>query len=57
MRRRNPRFGCVRIAHQVSHVFGIVIDNDVVRRVLAKHFRPPAPMAVRSRNSIVLNSR
>ena len=40
MKRRNPRFGCVRIAQQISHVFGIPIDTDVVRRVLAKHYRP-----------------
>jgi transposase InsO family protein len=40
MKRRNPRFGCVRIAQQVSHVFGVDIDKDVVRRVLAKHYRP-----------------
>ena len=40
MKRRNPRFGCVRIAQQVAHVFGIEIDKDVVRRVLAKHYRP-----------------
>ena len=37
---RNPRFGCVRIAQQISYVFGIEIDKDVVRRVLAKHYRP-----------------
>ena len=36
---RNPRFGCVRIAQQVTHVFGIAINKDVVRRVLAKHYR------------------
>jgi transposase InsO family protein len=40
MKRRNPRLGCVRIAQQVSHVFGIAIYKDVVRRVLAKHYRP-----------------
>ena len=40
MKRRNPKFGCVRIAQQVSHAFGIEIDKDVVRRVLAKHYRP-----------------
>ena len=40
MKRRNPRFGCVRIAQQVSHVFGIEIDKDVVPRVLAKDYRP-----------------
>ena len=37
---RNPKFGCVRIAQQISHAFGIEIDKDVVRRVLAKHYRP-----------------
>ena len=40
MKRRNPRFGCPRIAQQVSHAFGIEIDKDVVRRILAKHYRP-----------------
>jgi transposase InsO family protein len=40
MKRRNPRFGCPRIAQQIAHAFGIDIDKDVVRRVLAKHYRP-----------------
>jgi putative transposase len=40
MKRRNPKFGCVHIAQQISHAFGLVIDKDVVRRVLAKHYRP-----------------
>jgi putative transposase len=40
MKQRNPTFGCVRIAQQIAHAFGIEIDKDVVRRVLAKHFRP-----------------
>jgi len=40
MKRRNPRFGCVRIAQQISHAFGLQIDKDVVRRVLARHYRP-----------------
>lgn len=40
LKRRNPKFGCVRIAHQISHAFGVDIDKDVVRRVLAKHYRP-----------------
>jgi len=42
LKRRNPRFGCVRIAQQISHAFGVDIDKDVVRRVLAKHYRPGA---------------
>jgi transposase InsO family protein len=37
---RNPKFGCVRIAQQISHAFGVDIDKDVVRRVLAMHYRP-----------------
>ena len=37
---RNPHFGCVRIAQQITRAFGVEIDKDVVRRVLAKHYRP-----------------
>jgi transposase InsO family protein len=40
MKRRNPRFGCRRIAQQIAFVFGVELDKDVVRRVLAKHSRP-----------------
>lgn len=40
LKRRNPKFGCVRIAQQISHAFGVDIDKDVVRRALAKHYRP-----------------
>jgi putative transposase len=40
MKRRNPRFGCVRIAQQISYAFGVQIDKDVVRRVLTKYYRP-----------------
>jgi transposase InsO family protein len=40
LKRRNPRFGCVRIAQQIAHAFGVAIDKDVVRRVLARHYRP-----------------
>jgi transposase InsO family protein len=40
MKRRNPRFGYMRIAQQVSRAFGVQIDKDVVRRVLATHYRP-----------------
>ena len=34
---RNPRFGNQRIAQQISHAFGVQIDKDVVRRILAQH--------------------
>ena len=40
MKRRDPKFGCVRIAQQINYAFGIKIDKDVVRRVLATHCRP-----------------
>ena len=40
MKRRNPNFGYQRIADQISLVFDLEIDKDVVRRVLARHYRP-----------------
>ena len=40
MKRRNPQFGCRRIAQQISFTFGIDIDKDVVRRVLVQHCCP-----------------
>jgi len=40
LKRRNPRFGCLRIEQQINKAFGIDIDKDIVRRVLAKHYRP-----------------
>jgi transposase InsO family protein len=39
MKCRNPRFGCRRIAQQISFAFSIEIDKDIVRRVLAQHYR------------------
>ena len=40
IKKRNPRFGCPRIAQIITTKFGIEINKDVVRRVLAKHYRP-----------------
>jgi hypothetical protein len=40
IKRLNPRFGCPRIAQQISHAFGLEIDKDVVRRILANHYFP-----------------
>ncbi len=40
MKRRNPSFGYQRIADQISLVFDVEIDKDMVRRVLARHYRP-----------------
>ena len=40
LKQRNPRFGCRRIAQQIAKAFGIDIDKDIVRHVLAVHCRP-----------------
>jgi transposase InsO family protein len=40
IKRRNPSFGCPRIAPIISTTFGVEVDKDVVRRVLEKHLRP-----------------
>jgi len=40
LKRRNPRFGCLRIAQQINKAFGMDIDKDLVRRVPAKHYHP-----------------
>ena len=40
MKRRNPCFGYQRIADQISLLFDINVDKDMVRRVLARHYRP-----------------
>jgi len=40
IKQRNPRFGCPRIALIIAKTFGVEIDKDVVRRVLAKRYRP-----------------
>src|SRR5262245_31109552 len=40
MKRRNPAWGCPRIAKQVTLAFGVDVDKDVVRRILATHFHP-----------------
>src|SRR5271167_2575996 len=39
MKRRNPRFGCRKIAEQVSRAFAIEINKDVVRRILIRYYR------------------
>ena len=41
-KRRNPRCGYIRIAQQLSITFGTEVDQDVVRRILAKHYKPTA---------------
>jgi len=36
----NPAWGCPRIAQQITLAFDIPIDKDMVRRILARHYRP-----------------
>jgi transposase InsO family protein len=44
MKRRNPYFGCRKVAEQISSAFGIELNKDVVRRILIGHYRPgPGP--------------
>jgi putative transposase len=40
MKRRNPTWGCPRIARQIALAFGIPMNKDVVRRILAVRYRP-----------------
>ena len=40
MKRRNPTWGCPRIAQQIALAFGIPMNKDVVRRILAVRYRP-----------------
>lgn len=39
LKRHNPHFGCPRIAQQLAKAFGVDIDKDVVRRILAAHYQ------------------
>jgi putative transposase len=43
MKQRNPHWGCPRIAQPLALAFHIPIDKDVVRRILAHHYRPAQP--------------
>ena len=40
MKRRNPAWGCPHIAEQINLAFGTTINKDMVRRILAQHYRP-----------------
>jgi putative transposase len=39
MKRRKPTWGCPRIAQQITLAFGIPMNKDVVRRVLAARYQ------------------
>ena len=38
MKCRNPKFGYLKIAQQISHAFGVELNKDVVRRILQQHY-------------------
>jgi putative transposase len=40
MKRRNPTWGCPRLAQQITLAFGIPMNKDVVRRILAVRYTP-----------------
>jgi putative transposase len=40
IKRRNPTWGCPRIAEQIALAFAVEIDKDVVRRILSTHYGP-----------------
>jgi transposase InsO family protein len=40
MKQRNSRFGCRKIAEQISRAFAIELNKDIVRRILIQHYRP-----------------
>lgn len=42
MKRRNPKFGCLKLAQQISYTFGVEVNKDVVRRILEKYHPPSA---------------
>jgi hypothetical protein len=42
MKRRNPYFGCRKIAEQIFSAFGIALKKHVVRHILVRHY-PPGP--------------
>ena len=40
MKQWKPTWGCTRIAQQMALAFGIAVDKDVVRRILAGRYQP-----------------
>jgi hypothetical protein len=47
MKQRNPSWGCPRIAHQFTLAFGIPMNKDAVRRILAVRHQPTPDSAGR----------
>ena len=36
MKRQNPRFGCLKIAQEITHAFWVEVNKDVIRRILER---------------------
>src|SRR5260370_14302729 len=53
MKQRNPLWGCPRIAQQIALAFGIEINKDMVRRILAAHHRPDSDSTCRWRIAVL----
>ena len=47
MKQRNPSWGSPRIAQQITLAFGLPINKDVVRRILAARYQPKPDSAGR----------
>ena len=47
MKQRNLRYGCPRVAQQINLAFGLDLDKDTVRRVLAVHYKTESPRVFR----------
>ena len=56
LKRRNPRFGCPRIAYTISITFGIEVNKDVVRRILARHYKHSPPNSLSTDNDPLFTS-
>jgi putative transposase len=53
MKQRNPTWGCPRIAQQIALAFGIPMNKDVVRRILAVRYQPNPDVAGPSSLTVV----
>jgi hypothetical protein len=40
VKKRNPTWGCPKFAEQINLAFGTCINKDLVRRILAAHYKP-----------------
>ena len=57
MKRRNPSWGCPRIAQQIALAFAIPIDKDVVRRILAVRYEPAQTLVGRPGSRFLVTRR